>query len=542
MSDLKITKVQARFVATGPIDELCKLKKARWMLLEGRGMARTTKIERVVPFLEFCDADAHAEVKAFSDEKKEAIAASFAATVDMDIPAPPGREYRDYQKAGIAYMAARWGSLNADVPRLGKTIQAIGVVNLLPLREEPYRVLAVVPSNAKPGWVREANNWLVHDMTVGYCEGNTNPETDFLVINFELLERHFDYLTSVDWDVVISDETHKLGNPKAKRTKITFGKHLKGKRKDQKIDAAHHFLCLTGTPVFTRPKQLWPMIEKLDRYRVFGSWMNFIYKYCAAFKGPFGLDADGSSNEEELQFLLRKHFMIRREKCDVMEELPPNRQTILLPKTGLTKLLATERSAFQNNLDKLVELLDEGDESKLSSTTLEDVGEVVGKGSDARRELALRKSKMVVDFVKELLETEDKTIVFYHHREPLEKFYEAFEPHEIARVYGGMTTATREAERVRFQTDPACRVIVGNLQSMSEAIELSAADTVVFAEFARAVPSEYDQAEERPWLPTKTMPISVYRLVIEDSIEADLVEILEKRQAGIERLVNREYV
>jgi len=539
---LQITHKGGRFFATGSPEKLLELKSKGWLHLKIRDEARTSKIERVVPFLEFCDDGTAIVVSKFINIKREAVAESLAVTSDIQVPAPPGREYRDYQKAGIAFMASRWGSLNADVPRLGKTIQTLGVINLLPETDRPRRVLAVVPANAKVGWVREAKEWLVHDMSVGYCEGPNNPETDFLVINFELLEKHFDYLTSIDWDVVISDETHKLGNPKSKRTKITFGKPVKGKKRDQKIKAKEHFICLTGTPIFTRPIQLWPMIEKLDKSGLGSNWKSYIYKYCNAFKGAFGLDTSGSSNEEDLQFYLRKTFMIRREKGDVLEELPPLRQTILLPKTGLSRLLATERSAFQQNLDKLREMLNAGGEDKLGDVTLDDVGMVEGKGPVARRELALRKVDMVVDVINEILETEPKVIVFYHHREPLEKFYDAFAPETIARVYGGMSTSQREAERVRFQTDPTCRIIVGNLQSMSEAIELSASDVVVIAEFARAVPSEYDQAEERPWLPTKLNPIAVYRLVIEDSIEAELVEILDVRQQNIDRMMGQKYL
>lgn len=539
---LRIVKNGNRFIAVGSHERLLELKNAKWLYLPRRGEARTSKIERVVPFLDSCEGYAHDEVHSHATARQNAIAASFAAEADIDIPCPPGKAYRDYQKAGIAYMAFRYASLNADVPRLGKTIQALGVINMLPLREEPYRVLVIGPANAKPGWVREANDWLVHDMTVGYCEGSKNPETDLLVINFEILEKHYDYLTSIEWDVVICDEAHKLGNLKAKRTKIAFGKPLKGKPKGSAIRSLHHFICLTGTPVFTKPIQLFSIIQKLDPQGLGSNWKQFIYRYCAAHQTPFGLDTSGSSNEAELQFELRKTFMVRREKADVLVELPPMRQTVHLPKTGLSRLLATERSAFQNNLNKLKDLINNGDQNKLESVTLDDVGQVEGRGPEARRELALRKSSMVVDFVNDLLETEEKVIVFYHHREPLEKFFDRFDSESIARIYGGMGTAKREAERVRFQTDPACRVIVGNLQSMSEAIELSAADTVVFAEFARAVPSEYDQAEERPWLPTKETPIAVYRLVIEDSIESELVEVLGQRQEGIDRMVNREHV
>jgi len=539
---LKIGEISNRFIAVGEPDELLALKAKGWLYLSKRGEARTSKIERVVPFVEACTGSAFEKVKSYLDNRAAAVADSVAASVDINVPAPEGLEYRDYQKAGIAFMAARWGSLNADVPRLGKTIQTLGVVNLLPVVKKRRRVLAVVPANAKIGWKREAEKWLVHDMSVGYCEGDHNPDTDFLIINFEILIRHYDYLCSIEWDVVISDETHKLGNPKSNRTKIVFGKQLKGKKRDQKIGARHHFICLTGTPVFTRPSQLFPMIERLDKEGLGSNWYSFIYKYCGAKKTPFGLDYTGSSNEEELQFEMRKSFMVRREKNDVIDEIPPLRETVYLPKAGLTRLLATERSAFQNNLDKLIGMLNEGNDEQLTAVTMDDIGMVENKGAEARKELALRKVDMVIDFIEDLLLSEKKVIVFYHHREPLEKFYNHFDPKIIARVYGGMTTKTREAERVRFQEDDECRIIVGNLQSMSEAIELSASDVVVFAEFARAVPSEYDQAEERPWLPTKTTPIASYRLVIEDSIESDLVDVLTERQERIDRIMGQRFL
>lgn len=517
------------------------LRGAGWLYIPGRDYAITRNLESVTPFAEHCVGDAAEVVARYITERRRAVADSISATSDMIIPAPSGLEYRGYQRAGIKYMVERGTSFNGDVPRLGKTVQAIGVTNLLPERKAPYRVLVMGPSNAKPGWVREYRKWDVHDLTVGMFEGDHNPNTDVCIINWELMPRHAEYLLSTPWDVVFVDEAHKLGNSKSQRSRIAYGKKLKEHK--GVLRATKHFACLSGTPVFTRPEQLFPMLEKLDPKGLGANWYSFVYRYCDAVKTPFGLDTSGASNMEELQFQLRKRIMVRREKVDVMDELPPMRQTIFLPKTGLSRLLKTERSAFQANLDKLRTLLaNNAPETELAKNSLPDDLEVKGKGAEARKELALRKVGMVKEFVDDLLAAGEKVIVFYHHRDPLSKFYESYNKEEIVRVWGGMTTHTREAARLRFQQDDACRIIVGNLQSMSEAIELSAGTCVVFAEFARAVPSEYDQAEERAWLPTKKEPVAIYRLVIEDSIEAELVEMLDKRQESIDRLTSASYL
>ena len=71
--------------------------------------------------------------------------ASYATDADIAIPASPGQEYMPFQRAGIAYALSKRNALIADEPGLGKTIQAIGLLNALP-ESERRRVLIVVPA------------------------------------------------------------------------------------------------------------------------------------------------------------------------------------------------------------------------------------------------------------------------------------------------------------------------------------------------------------------------------------------------------------
>ena len=93
----------------------------------------------------------------------------------------------------------------------------------------------------------------------------------------------------------------------------------------------------------------------------------------------------------------------------------------------------------------------------------------------------------------------------------------------------------------RFQADPECRVIVCNIRAGGTAISLAASDVVVFVELSW-VPSEMDQAEERIWLPEKTTPMSVYRLVVENSLDSAMAHILDVRQESIERTLSKNYL
>lgn len=506
------------------------LKAAGWRLLASTDTWTTGDITKAAPLLAHCDDKSRAVIETWTKTRRDAVAASMAVDTTVNIPAPPGLAYRGYQAAGIMFMRQRKFSLNADAPRLGKTIQSLGLVNL---HGKPARVLVICPANAKPGWTREADKWLVHKTTIGACEGDVNPGADFLVINYEILGRHLNSIGSRTWDYIFVDEAHFLGNEKSQRTQNVMS-----------LDAMEHFVFLTGTPVYTRPIQLWPMLQKIDPQGLGASYWRYVKRYCAAGIGDDGRwHFDGSSNEAELQFRLRERLMIRREKSDVSAELPPARQTIYLPKTGLERLLKKERDAFSKNLGDLMEKL-KGDMTPEQWKTLASFD---GRNEDsnavnmARKDLALAKVGMATKFVVDLLQTEQKVVVFTHHRAVTQALSSALTPYGVATVIGGISTSKREAERKRFQEDPSCRVFVGNITAAGSAIELSAADVAVFAEISW-IPSEIDQAEERIWLPTKTVPMTIYRLVVESSVDAVMSDILEARQEAIGRMMTQKHL
>ena len=411
------------------------------------------------------------------------------------------------------------------------TIQSIGVVNTY---GRVLKVLVVAPANAKSNWCREAEKWLVHKGTIGYAEGDDLPDVDFLSINYELLARHADALRNVAWDVVVFDEAHYLKDGKSQRTEICFGAG-----KIPGLNGRLHRLFLTGTPIYVRPIDMWNIVKLANPLDLGKSWWSFAHRYCDAKSNGFALDATGRSNEEELQFKLRSSFMIRREKRDIGHELKPTRQTVILPKTGLSKVIRAERNAVQKNLATLYSLLAQQptpDVVRQAMEAFEEYGDSLpAPVATARRELGLAKVKMAIEFIEETLLAENKLVVFAHHVDVVKEIAAAFP--DFAVIVGGMTTKQRDKERERFQNDPTCRGIVGNIQAMGVAIELSAADTAIFVE-GSWVPADMDQAEERIWLPNKTMPMTIIKLVVEDSLECAINAIVEMRQDSIDRTLS----
>lgn len=512
--------------------------KHGWRWQKVRNVWTTSHIAKVQVFVDHCEGEAYRRVKSFVDKRKEEIAASFAAVADIDIPAPPGLEYRPYQKAGIAFLLCRTHALNADVMRLGKTIQALGTLNAAVRLEN---VLIITPANAKINWLREYNKWSVHPLEAGVCEGTKNPQTPVTVCNYEIVGRHIDWFKSKVWDYLICDESFYLKNPDAQRTRLILGARKGGGIPAKRV------IFLNGTPIFTRPVDLWTTVKLMDPQGLGKNRWDFLQRYCGACPEN-GWDSSGATHMEELQYRLRSTFMIRREKSDVMLELPSNRQTIILPRTAeLDKLVRAERQHVRKNLHVFEALLQRTPTPEMAKKITWEFGGLDGIERDdvpfssmpghetfvaTRQELALAKVPSVISFVEELLQNEPKVVVFAHHRSVVDRLRSAFPG--CAYVYGGMSTKCRQDNIDRFRDDPKCRVFVGNIQAAGKAISLSAADVVVFAELSW-VPSEMDQAEERVWDVTKDRPISIYRIVVEDSVDAHMAEILDIRQENIER-------
>lgn len=491
---------------------------------------RTSHVLRVIPLVDFCVNEAAKRVVPLVAARRQAIAASVAATTDITVPvgktaAAAGKDFRGYQKAAVVFSDARHKSLNGDVPRLGKMITGIGLVNYKP-RDLVRRVLVLAPANAKITWCERWIEWCVHeDLSIDYCEGNHNPRSPVVVCNWDILGRHIDYFMSVSWDIVIGDELHRCGTDTSGRTRMTFGEDL-----TSGIPAKLHWLGLSGTPFGTRPLNIWPICRFMDPTGLGADKWSFRKRYCGA-SAENGWDSKGSSNEEELQYQLRSRFMVRRDMGDVGDELPPNRQTVKLPKEGLSRLIRAERSAMQQRLEEFEQLV-HAENTRVNTAELAENDEPLDPAALAAQDLTLAALPMMIDFIKEQRETENKVVVFCHHRAVAKALRDALPG--CAFVIGGMTTAKREAERRRFQDDPACHVFVGNIAACCENLELAAADVAIFCELVWQT-GLLDQAEMRIWLPTKTTPIQIFRLVVETSASADMADLMEKRQQGIER-------
>lgn len=509
----------------------------------------TSKVEVAAKLRDYASGPTKATLTRADNARKDAFAASSATDSSADIPKPEGLEYLPYQRAGIEFALGKDAVLIGDEMGLGKTIQALGVINSTP---KAKRILIIVPASLRLNWQREAEKWLVNkDLSIGIAIGSTWPDTDVVIINYDILTKHKAQLRKRTWDVLICDEAHYLKNPKAARTKQVFG-DWRYKEKVWKIDPlkAKRRVLLTGTPIVNRPIELWGLANYLDPEE-FNNFFAYARRYANAHNNGWGWDFSGAANLDELQEKLRTRFLVRRLKKDVLKDLPAKRRQIIeLPANGASKLVAAEQAAWSAQEERLSALKLAVDLSKVSEdpeayqravAALRDGATAAFEEmSAARHDTALAKVDYVVDHVADAAES-GKVLVFAHHLDVVAKLADGLRAKglKVVTLTGSDSLLSRQAAVDSFQQDDETKVFIGNIRAAGVGITLTASSHVVFAELDW-VPANLSQAEDRAHRIGQTNSVLVQHLVLEGSLDQQIASQLVTKQQVIDAALDEE--
>ena len=114
-------------------------------------------------------------------------------------------------------------------------------------------------------------------------------------------------------------------------------------------------------------------------------------------------------------------------------------------------------------------------------------------------------------------------------------FLDLVEPHlakhniKFSRVDGTMTSTKRDAAIAMLTNDPECTVMLASLNVCSVGLNLVAANQVILADSWWA-PAIEDQAVDRVYRLGQKRPTTVWRLVMEGSIEDKVIEIQKRKR------------
>lgn len=433
---------------------------------------------------------------------------------------------RPYQCEGIAYMINHGNCINGDDCGLGKTGQTIATLELM----DVFPALVITPASVKYNWKKEWEKWNP-TRTVGVVGRKKKFDenvwqNDVIIINYDILgERGLDKPTAKfkellkkRWASCVMDEIHFLKSEKALRTKMA----------KKIVKTVPHVWGLTGTLTQNKPADLIQPFTIIRRFEdIFGSTKEFKYRYCNAKMTVFGMDCSGFSNLEELHELLRMGGYIRRNKRDVLDELPPMvEQTIDVPISN-----TREYRKAENNL---LEYLEKIDINKVNSAVNAPHLVMI----QTLKQLSIEgKLPFITTYIKEWLEANEgeQLLVFGVHRMPLQQLAEYFK----APLIQGGVSADKKQQIVNEFSNGGHRLLFANIQSAGTGTDglQDNCSNLVYIELPDKS-TELEQANARLERMGQRNSINITYLLSPDTIDADIKEMVADK-GMITGLVNK---
>lgn len=439
---------------------------------------------------------------------KEARVKEDQRQVELQKPIPevqeklaPKIKLHAYQNEGVRFLDETGGNaLIGDEMGLGKTLQTLAWA-----AKNNKKILVVCPKVVRRNWIHEAEKFFP-DHFVG-TELDTSmlrkkkkldlSDSNIVTVNFEALHKFKDQIEAAGFDTIVIDESHKIKNPKAKRTKTIQEVAKKMK----------HKILLSGTAILNNRQELVTQVDLIapDEYTEIKRKVD---KFGGVhYKRELKNETIGGAWNE-----LRPIYLVRKKK-DVLPDLPEKTTTILeLETKGLPDLPAKKAK--------------------------------IGDFSRVRTELAVGKAEATKEVIKEVLDSsQSRMLVFTESLEAAKKL--AAEFGDLAVLHHGQQShEKREAAKKEFQKQDESgefisekRIFVTTRQAMEVGANLTAADKVIFNDLPWN-PGLLDQAESRAQRIGQKKNVNVYWVTAANNLFDQHVTAIIRRKFELAKKVN----
>lgn len=425
--------------------------------------------------------------------------------MEIEIDETQLKDFYPFQIEGVKFLEIKEGNgIIGDQMGLGKSAQALGYLRLHP---EIRPALIVCPASLKLNWLKEIRLWMEEKEKVDILYGMKEleglmGEPNIMIINYDILSAWLPLLLNMNIKIIIGDENQFISSYKAQRTKVFI----------KLARTIPHRIFLSGTPIRNRPAEFFTVLNLINPV-IFPNRWKYLNRFCDPKFNGFGWAFNGMTHEKELRYKI-KPFMIRREKKEVLKDLP-DKVKIVTP----LELSPVEMKEYDNADEEFREWVDSRSKKI----------EVQNKVEHLKQLAYLAKRNQVLRWIEDYLGTEDKLVVFAIHRKVISDLHFQFSECSV-QVTGATPLPERQKVIDLFQTDPAVRLFIGQIQAAGIGITLTAASAVAFVEFAWT-PADHEQAEDRIHrIGQEAEAVFAYYLIAEGTIENNIVKLLQRKQ------------
>ena len=432
----------------------------------------------------------------------------------FELALPP----RDYQSIA-ADLALRTGQLLvADEVGVGKT--AVGII----VATRCLPACVVVPTHLPRQWKEQFEKFAPSLRVLIIKSGRSVTrelldQYDVVILNYHKLQKWAGVIATKTRAVIFDEAQelrHAYSGKKDEKTHKYEGAELLAQYAEVRVG-------LSATPIFNYGGELFNVMEVIAPGAL-GSDAEFKREWC---KGSVGGKALVEDPKAFGTYLRDQGLMIRRTRKDIGRELPPVQRIVHEIDADLGELDKVESDAAELARS----ILTAGGEK----TNLERMQNAAEFDMLVRRATGLAKAAAVADFVRILVDSGEKVVLFgWHHavydvwREKLKDLYPVF--------FTGKETEPQKAIAKGSFISGTSRVMVMSLRSGVGVDGLQKASSVcVFGELDWS-PKVHEQDEGRLWRDGALGNVVSYYLVADvgsDPVVRDVLQLKESQSHGI---------
>ena len=475
-----------------------------------------------------------------------------AQSVSYAVPAVLEKTLREYQKIGYTWMRTlaryHFGGILADDMGLGKTLQVIALLTAFYQEkteqkaagnegsgsELPLPSLIVCPASLVYNWgqefarfspgirvlliagtAKERQEQLEEQMRMEASEG-----AQVIITSYDLLKRDRAAYLGHTFEYEIIDEAQVIKNAKTQGAKAV-----------KEISANARF-ALTGTPVENRLSELWSIFDFL--------MPGFLYSY-RKFRERYELPIVKNQDPEALTALRRMTgpFVLRRLKKDVLRELPGKEERIVYSAAS-----GRQQKLYTASALKLKEALAGGAWS--GNGKLEVLSQLM-----RLRQICCDPALCFEDYTGESAKLETcvsliasasaaghKILLFSQFASMLERIRERLLQEGISsHLLVGATPKEERSRMVQAFASDEVPVFLISLKAGGTGLNLTAADIVIHYDPWWNVAAQ-NQATDRAYRIGQEKPVTVYKLILKDTIEENLLKLQNAKLALAAQVVS----
>lgn len=414
---------------------------------------------------------------------------------------------------------------------VGKTAEVIRALDL----RRAMRGIIVCPAAVRENWRGEFLKFGIMQRRV--CKGSnihdyvawSRDVFDVLVLSYEMAAKFTKHLADLcePLDFVVFDEAHYMKEAETKRAKALIGNEANGRECMTTWAIASWWV--TGTPVPNDPIDIWtflrfcrvmPLDKKQFSDRYFSSWVK---TYNVAHEAK-------PEMLSEIQALIANNS-IRRSLAETGIQLPPVFLTSVLVDgdTQAVRDMLLQHPGLDEAIKRALE--DGGSLAKIKTDHIATLRRLIGEAK------AVPYASMLL---WELNNGLDKMVCFGIHRLSLSTVAGYLSDHHIGNVSvtGDTSERDRQAAMHRFQHDPSCRVLLGNIKAAGTGLTLTASCNIDMLE-SDWTPAGNAQALKRVHRISQTRSVRARFITLARSFDEDVNAIVAKKTAAIAAIEGR---